>query len=202
MKIRTYALLATAVSAALVLAGCGQIGNMDGMDMGPGSDPMPSEVSTDFNAADEMFATMMIPHHEQAIEMAQTILDKPGIDERVTALAERIKAAQAPEIDTMTALLESWGLEPADSGMGGMEGMADSGGLMSAEDMAALESAEGPEAARLFLEQMIQHHQGAIAMAEQEVANGVNPDAVDLAQAIIDDQTAEIAEIEALLAQL
>jgi uncharacterized protein (DUF305 family) len=202
MKIRTLALASSVLTIALVLAGCSQAGSMDGMDHGSGADPSPSEASAEFNAADEMFVTMMIPHHEQAVEMADMILAKDGIDDRVVALAERIQAAQGPEIDTMTGWLDAWGVEPVDSGMDGMEGMDHGDGMMSDEDMAALESAEGAEAARLFLEQMIQHHQGAIDMAEAEVTNGINPDAVALANKIVDDQTAEIAEMEELLTQL
>ena len=202
MKIRTLALASSVLTIALVLAGCSQAGSMDGMDHGSGADPSPSEASTEFNAADEMFVTMMIPHHEQAVEMADMILAKGGIDDRVVALAERIQAAQGPEIDTMTGWLDTWGVEPVDSGMDGMEGMDHGDGMMSDEDMAALESAEGAEAARLFLEQMIQHHQGAIDMAAAEVSNGINPDALDLAGKIVDDQTAEIAEMEELLTQL
>lgn len=202
MKIRTIALISGVLTTALVLAGCSQAGSMNGMDHGSGADPSPSEVSVEFNAADEMFVTMMIPHHEQAVEMAEMILAKDGIDDRVVALAERIQAAQGPEIDSMTEWLDAWGVEPVDSDMGGMEGMDHGDGMMSDEDMAALESAEGVEAARLFLEQMIQHHEGAIDMANAEVNNGINPEAVALANKIVDDQTAEIAEMEELLTQL
>lgn len=203
MKIRTIALVSSVLAAALVQAGCSQTGSMNGMDHGTGADPSPSEVSTEFNAADEMFVTMMIPHHEQAVEMAEMLLAKNGINQDVVALAERIQAAQGPEIDTMTSWLDAWGVEPVDSTADGMEGMDHGGdGMMSDEDMAALDAAEGADAARLFLEQMIQHHEGAIDMASQEVSNGLNPDAVALASKIVDDQTAEIAEMEELLTQL
>jgi uncharacterized protein (DUF305 family) len=100
----------------------------------------------------------------------------------------------------MNSWLEAWGVDP---NLGEMEGMDHSGaGLMSDDDMAALEAATGPEASGLFLEQMVQHHTGAIEMAQQELDNGENPAALDLAQTIIDDQTAEIAEMQELLAQL
>lgn len=154
-----------------------------------------------FNAADETFVTGMIPHHEQAIEMAEMLLDKDGVDERVVAVAERIREAQQPEIDLMTSWLEEWGVDPD---MGDMPGMDHGGGdgMMSDDDMAALESASGDEASGLFLEQMVQHHEGAIEMARQELDNGENADALELAQQIIDAQTAEIAEMEALRAAL
>lgn len=197
MKIRTIALAAGVLASTLVLAGCAQ-GSMEGMPGMGGTEPSPTELAVEFNAADEMFATMMIPHHEQAIEMSNIILGKDGIDERVVALAERIKAAQTPEIETMISWLDAWG---ADSSMGGMEGMGGTG-MMSDDDMAALDAAQGVDASRLFLEQMIAHHQGAIDMAQTEVDNGINPDAVALAGKIIEDQTAEIAEIQQLLTQL
>jgi uncharacterized protein (DUF305 family) len=202
MKFRTAAITSAALALALTLAGCSNVGmeGMEGMDDGTGTSPSTDSVDTTFNAADEMFVTGMIPHHEQALSMAAIVLDKEGVDERVVALAERILAAQQPEIDLMNSWLDAWGLDPT---MGGMEGMENSSdGLMSDEDMAALEAATGPEASRLFLEQMVQHHTGAIEMAQQELDNGENPAALDLAQTIIDDQTAEIAEIQELLAQL
>ena len=75
-------------------------------------------------------------------------------------------------------------------------------GMMSDDDMAALEAAEGAEAARLFLEQMITHHEGAIEMAQAEMSQGRHPDVIALAQTIADAQTAEIALMRALLTQL
>jgi uncharacterized protein (DUF305 family) len=199
MKFRTAAIASAALAIALVLAGCSNAG-MAGMDHGTGADPSAEAVDTTFNAADEAFVTGMIPHHEQALSMAAMVLDKEGVDPRVVALAERILAAQQPEIDLMNSWLEAWGVDPD---MGEMEGMDHSGaGLMSDDDMAALEAATGPEASRLFLEQMVQHHTGAIEMAQQELDNGENADALDLAQTIIDAQTAEIDEMQELLSQL
>ncbi|SDS33119.1 Uncharacterized conserved protein, DUF305 family [Agrococcus carbonis] len=153
-----------------------------------------------------MFAMNMIVHHQQAIEMADTLLAKSDVDERVSDLAERIREAQQPEIERMNSMLEAWGEEPMDS-MGGMdhEGMdhgSGMGGMMSEADMEALEEAPGPEASRLFLEQMIVHHDGAVEMAQAEVDAGENADAVELAERIMSDQTTEIAEMEALLDEL
>mgnify|MGYP001387704267 CR=1 FL=1 len=199
MKFRTAAIASAALAIALVLAGCSNAG-MTGMDHGTGADPSAESIDATFNAADETFVTGMIPHHEQALSMAAMVLDKEGVDPRVVALAERILAAQQPEIDLMNSWLDAWGVEP---NTGEMEGMDHSGGtMMSDDDMAALEAATGPEASKLFLEQMVQHHTGAIEMAQQQLDNGENPAALDLAQTIIDDQTAEIAEMQELLAQL
>ena len=197
-KIRAAALVAVPLAAALFLAGCADNGgSMPGMDHG-GSDSSPPDSAADFNAADEMFATMMIPHHEQAVEMSDMILAKSDVDPRVLELAQQIKDAQQPEIDTMEGWLEDWGVDGMD--MGGMDHGGD--GMMSEEDMAALEAATGPEAARLFLEQMILHHQGAIEMAEAELQDGKNADALALAQAVVDTQSAEITTMQDLLTQL
>jgi len=193
MKLRTIALLSGALATTLALAGC----SMEGMDMGGGSSPSTSSSSetSSANNADITFAMQMVAHHEQAVEMAQMVLDKDGVDPRVTQLAQNIKDAQGPEIDTMNGWLESWGAS------GSMDGM-DMGGTMSDADMAALKAASGSEANKLFLEQMTVHHEGAIDMAKSELQDGQNADALALAQKIVDDQTAEIARMKDLLATL
>ncbi|GAB3173584.1 DUF305 domain-containing protein [Myceligenerans halotolerans] len=153
---------------------------------------------TEHNDADVMFAQMMIPHHEQAIEMADVVLAEPGIDPQITELATQIKAAQAPEIEQLGQWLDTWGAERVSehSGHAGMEGM------MSEEDMQMLSEAAGPEAGRLFLEQMIVHHQGAIEMARTEIESGQDAGAIEMAQAIVDTQDAEIQAMEELLASM
>lgn len=147
------------------------------------------------NSADEMFATMMIPHHEQAVEMSDMLLSKSDVSPEVAELAQQVKDAQAPEIELMRGWLEDWGVEESDD-MGGMD---HGDGMMSDDDMAALESADGAEASRLWLEQMILHHEGAIEMAEEELANGSDPEALKLAQAVVDSQSAEIDTMKQLL---
>ncbi|GAA1938306.1 DUF305 domain-containing protein [Microbacterium aoyamense] len=199
MKIPTAATAALTLLAALTLTGCaGATGSgsdsMPGMDHGASS--AASAPNTDFNDADVMFAQMMIPHHEQAVEMSDMILAKDGIDEDVITLAEDIKAAQQPEIDQLQEWLDAWG---ADGDTGAMGDMGHASGMMSENDMTALDSATGAEASRLFLEQMTMHHEGAIDMAQDEVDNGHNPDAIAMAQTIIDTQTAEIATMQELL---
>lgn len=196
MKFRTAATAALALSAALVLAGC-SAGNDDGSM--PGMDHGSSEQAADVNDADVMFASMMIVHHEQAIEMSDIVLAKEGVAPEVVELAEEIKAAQGPEIEQLQGWLEDWGVDPEEQQMDGMD---HGDGMMTEDDLAALESADGPEASRLFLEQMIVHHEGAVEMAQTQVDDGSNPDAVELAQTIIDAQTAEIQEMQDLLTTL
>ena len=204
------ALTATALGLSLSLSGCVPAFFGGGMNMGNGNGNSSQNGSANegnpnsgtANAVDTMFTMMMIPHHEQAVEMVDMLLAKDGVDPRVVALGERIKAAQAPEIALMESWLKAWGL-PSQAGMGGMGGMDHGGnGMMSDADMQALEQASGPEASTIFLEQMVEHHLGAIDMAQPVITKGADPDVVALAQRIVTSQTAEIAEMRALLASL
>ncbi|MFP5315825.1 MAG: DUF305 domain-containing protein, partial [Actinomycetes bacterium] len=122
---RYLSLSALGVAAVVSLAGCGA-----GAESQPGSsgssDSSTSQESAAHNDADVMFAQMMIPHHQQAVEMSDIVLAKEGVSPEVMDLATRIKDAQAPEIQTMTGWLEAWGEPMAmDSGMEGhsMDGM-------------------------------------------------------------------------------
>ena len=117
--------LAAAAAVALTgLAGCASNddpSSMPGMDHGSSSSaPAPSSspaaptasgtpAAGPHDDADVMFATMVIPHHQQAIEMSDMILAKDGIDAEVTELARKIKGAQAPEINQMRGWLVGWG---------------------------------------------------------------------------------------------
>lgn len=203
MNNRAAASAALTLTTVLALAGCAgtagtaeSAGGMSGMDHGNTSSSSAAPAA-DANEADVMFTSMMIEHHTQAIEMSDMILAKDGIDERVISLANQIKGAQQPEIDQMQGWLDEWGASMSD-----MEGMDGMDGMMSEEDMQALDDATGVDAARLFLEQMIEHHEGAITMAQDEVLNGQNADAVDLAQMIVETQTAEITTMQEILATL
>lgn len=194
------------------------------------------------NQADMMFARMMIPHHQQAIQMSDMILAKQGIDPRVVDLAKQIKAAQGPEIQQMQGWLNQWGMpgmddmpgmngtpgnSPSDHGgmhgsdtgtaapttttmpsgsmMPGMPGMGDTPGMegmMSPADMQALQNAQGVQASKLFLTQMIKHHQGAITMAQNEIKNGQFKDAIALATSIASSQQKEIDTMNQILSSL
>lgn len=197
MNTRYVAVAAVPLAAILALTGCsGGSGSMPGMDHG--SAPMTtSTTAASASESDILFVTMMIPHHEQAIEMSDTLLSKTGVDERVTALAEQIMAAQQPEIDTMKGWLSDWGVSMSN----GMSGM-DHGGMMSESDMQALTAADASDAARLYLEQMIEHHQGAIDMAQDEIDGGTDSEVVALARSIVDSQAAEISTMKELMASL
>lgn len=197
MKHRTVLVAAGILASSLVLAGC----STQGMDMGSGSSGTSPSASSStalaHNDSDIAFATQMIPHHQQAVEMADMVLATTGVDARVTDLAKQIKAAQDPEIITMTGWLKAWG-QPSPAAMDGMT----MNGMMSPADMNTLKNASGPDSSKLFLQQMMQHHQGAIDMANEELAAGEDTAALDLAKKIVAAQTAEIATMKDLLASV
>lgn len=188
MKLRTLTLIATV--GALGLAACG---NDDT------ASPSTGATQAAFNDADVVFAQGMIPHHEQAIVMAEIALDPTiGAGEQVRELATRIKAGQDPEITMMTGWLTTWG-QPLQMDMGDGHDMSSMEGVMSAEEMDMLGAATGVEFDALWLEMMIRHHQGAISMSETVKAEGSNSDVLVLADQVIAAQQAEIAEMQALL---
>jgi uncharacterized protein (DUF305 family) len=185
------------LSLALALSACGGTAAPTGSTAAseaPAS--APADAGAQHNDADVRFAQMMIPHHQQALEMAETALQRTQNAE-VRALAEQIQSAQDPEITTLSGFLESWGAAPADDGMAGMDhsGMS---GMMSQADMDALAGADGAAFDARFLEMMIAHHEGAIAESERAVADGSNAQAKELATQIISGQTAEIEQMRQL----
>jgi uncharacterized protein (DUF305 family) len=128
--------------------------------------------------------------------MAQ-LAEGRAADPRILERADRIAAAQAPEIDTLTGWLADWGVEDT----GGMN-HGNTGGMMSEQDMHALANASGAEFDQLFLQLMIEHHLGAVDMAVAEAAEGRNADALAMAESIRDGQSAEISEMHQLLTEL
>ncbi|MFD0316297.1 DUF305 domain-containing protein [Streptomyces flavalbus] len=201
--VRRIALGATAVAAALVLAACG---SDDGSsDTGSGARPSPSASAEDtagaHNDQDVDFAQGMIPHHQQALRMAEMAKSQASSAE-VKDLASRIEKAQDPEIETMSGWLEAWG-EDVPSAMPGM-GHGDHGsshmpGMMDTEDMDGLMDASGKDFDTMFLTMMVEHHEGAVDMANIEKDKGQYGPAKRLADDVITAQTAEIEEMNTLL---
>ena len=212
-RTRTSKILAAAAvaAAALTLGACNSTssngsshsgGSMPGMGTStgmPGAPAPSTATAAAHNQADITFASGMVPHHQQAIAMADMAL-KQASNANVKQLATAIKAAQDPEIQTMTGWLTSWGSTPMPSGhdMGGMS----MGGMMTDQDMSALGKASGTTFDRMWLQMMIKHHQGAVAMAKTELAQGAHPDAKTLAQQVIDSQSKEITTMTDLLKTL
>ena len=206
--VRGAAAAALTLTIAGGLAACGD-------DEATTAADTPSETQTAsngdiFNDADVQFATDMMQHHAQAIEMV-TLTQGRSLDPEVQQIAEDIREAQVPEIETMTDWLTAWDQEiPATSmdhanaghdmeDMGGESMSSDMPGMMSADEMDSLENASDTDFQALWLEMMIEHHTGAIEMAEAEQQDGVNEDAKALAGTIVETQQAEISTMEGLL---
>jgi uncharacterized protein (DUF305 family) len=191
IPVRAAAILA-AGAAAIFLAACGDSTSSDHATRSSTTAAAPSEVAT-HSADDVVFAQNMIPHHEQAVEMAG-LAQANTTNPDVIALANAISSAQLPEIQAFKAWLVQWD-EPA-SAAHGATGMA---GMVDQATMDKLNALRGPEFDKLWLQSMIAHHQGAITMAQQEVAHGQNVDVVSMAKSIISTQQAEIDKMKQLV---
>ncbi|MDX3458715.1 DUF305 domain-containing protein [Streptomyces sp. ME02-8801-2C] len=200
---RRIAAVSVVAAGALLLSACGD--DMEGMDHGSGSSSASATADAgakagDFNDADVTFAQMMIPHHEQALEMAK-LADGRASDSETKKLAGQIEQAQDPEIKTMKGWLESWGKPTAMDSMPGMDhGSGD--GMMSDADMDELKGMKGTEFDKMFAEMMIEHHNGAIASAKDEQKSGKNADAKKMAGDIVTSQSAEVKQLQGILDRL
>ncbi|TSD93803.1 DUF305 domain-containing protein [Skermania sp. ID1734] len=209
-RAKSLAVMGAAAVTALTLAGCGNNSDnattptsMPSMSMpgmshaSTGSSAPPQAQRTDYNDADVTFLEMMYPHHAQAIEMAKLVPSRSQ-NQQIKDLAANIEKAQGPEMQQFASLLRSFGKPAPTTGMGDMGGQMN--GMMNPDQMKALQAASGAEFDKMFLTMMIEHHKGAIDMANTELANGVNADVKKLAASIVSDQQAEITQMQKLLA--
>ena len=193
----TSRLAIPAASAVLILAlsACGS--GDDSHSTMPGAGTTSSSTAdgtTTASSGDVEFAQMMIPHHEQAVEMADLALSNDTASPEVKALAGQIKAAQDPEIQTMQGWLSQWGASQSSGSMA-----HGSGGMMSDDDMSSLMGASGPEFDQMWLTMMIEHHEGAIEMAQDVLATTAAPDVEKLATAVVEGQEKEITTMKGML---
>ena len=173
--------------------------SMPGTPASTGSTSSGSAASGAHNHADVAFATKMIPHHGQALQMARIALSKTA-NAQVRRLANAISQAQTPEISLMSSWLKAWKQPVPDPSMGGMNmGGMSMPGMMSSAQMAKLTAASGTAFDKLWLTLMIKHHQGALAMANTELRAGQSTEAKSLARSIIAGQSAEISTMTRLL---
>ena len=222
MKLRALTLAVLPFSLAFALGACSSSSDSAASDttaesvaaVTNASDTVPTDVAAAdtiaadavFNAGDVTFAQGMIQHHRQAVEMATIALGPArNAGAKVKDLATRIQGAQDPEIELMTGWLKEWG-QPVD-GRGGMsmEGtdMADMPGMegmMTSEEMSGLEAATGPAFDKLWLDMMVRHQQGAVAMSKTVETDGKAAVVKDLVGKIVSAQESEIAEMQRLLA--
>ena len=162
---------------ALVVSGCADV------PVAPPADPL---------AADVAYARAMIPHHEQALELS-TLVGGRSADPRVAELALRIDRAQVEEVGQLQGLLRSWGRDPAGAMGPGMDGMA------SPETLARLGASSGQAFDRLWLETMIAHHEGAMAMARGHLATGTDATLRRFSETVVRSQGQEIDMMRGVL---
>jgi uncharacterized protein (DUF305 family) len=195
-SLRTLA--AAAAGLTFAVTGC------SGSESQPDSSTV--EASKPYNDADIAFATDMIQHHAQALQLVDMTMTRK-LDPRVAALAEDIRMAQVPEIEQMVDLLDEWDNQPIPEtsrdhahahGGGSAETDTTMPGMISAEEMDELESTRGAEFESQWLTAMIEHHQGAIKMAMTEEDRGEDKVAKALARDIVEAQGDQISMMEAL----
>jgi uncharacterized protein (DUF305 family) len=186
-----------AMAAALVLSSCSSPASDGHTDHQHQDAPVISGQPAGYDADDVTFATNMIPHHQQAIDLSAMVPDRSANAELI-ALAKQISAAQQPEIEIMKVFLVQWNENP-DTNAGHAGHGSPMAGMVDAATMTKLESLNGAEFDKLWLESMISHHQGAIDMANAEIANGDNVDAKTLAKNIVATQGTEIGQMKQML---
>ena len=210
---RRAALVAATLTATLALAGCGASATSPTAAAPSGASsttgaPVGPAAKGPHNSADIAFATDMIPHHTQAVMMADMALGTSK-NAQILTLAREIKGGQDPEINTMKGWLRGWAAPAAGGGhdmssmpSGSMTSAAPHAssmtGMMSDQQMQGLAGATGVAFDRLWITMMTEHHTGAIAMARTELATGQNPEAKTLAEQIITAQTTELTTMAAL----
>lgn len=196
----------TTLAAAVVIVATTFGLSACGSNEAPSKPTATGSEATDHNAADVDFATQMIPHHEQALVMVD-MAARHELSPEMKQLTDDIKAAQGPEIKLMKSWLKQWGEPvPEAGGMGHMDGMrgmgsdgSDMAGMMTDDDLDDLRSRRGNDFESMWLRMMIEHHEGAIEMAEQEQEDGVFKPALTMARNIVKAQKAEIATMEEML---
>ncbi|GAA4810959.1 DUF305 domain-containing protein [Actinomycetospora chlora] len=215
MRARLVGGVIAAATAALLAAGCSDSGTAPPA-AAPASAPSPARtaaapISPEHNQSDVVFVQGMIPHHQQAVAMSSQAPDRASSPE-VKALAARIDREQAPEIEQMNRMLDAWGAprpQPGSTAMPGMPGVPGMTtgdmamhGMMSDAQMQQLAAQSGASFDRMFLQMMIEHHTGAVQMAQTEQGQGLNPQAEELAGGIAAAQQQEITEMQALLSRV
>ncbi|RZU65148.1 uncharacterized protein (DUF305 family) [Microterricola gilva] len=179
LRSSTTLAVGTALATTLLLSGCAA-----------GSATPGSANDTDLH-----FLAMMTPHHEQAVQMSDIVLAADGVSEETREIAERIRSGQQQEIVTMLGWVAEWRQEP----LLRQHSEHIANGMVTPERMSALGALDGAAAEQTFLEEMVVHHEGAIAMTQDQIDNGGYAELRALAQQMIDVQTAEIAEMNRLL---
>jgi len=175
---------------ALSLSACASTGTKGSMH------DHSSQAAGDLSSDDIMFLQMMIPHHQQAIDISDLALTKSS-DSELLALAKDIRDGQGAEIVKMKAWLAGAkaGMDPGHS-MG-----HDMGGMLSGSELAALKAATGKSFDLLWLKGMTGHHDGAIDMAAM-IENAENAEIKSFGQAIVSAQSAQNKQMAAMIKRM
>lgn len=196
--LRGFSALATSLVCALLMVGCTGTAATEGGGSAP---PSSADADKPYNAEDLHFAQTLFSHHDQAIAMSTTIIGNAGVDAEVKAIAGRIEAAHKPQFELVESWAWAFGLSaerPTEAEVSHHE-VRD--GLMNEKEMEALDNAVGDAAEILYLDGMMRHHQGAVALAQAELASGKHPDARALAQAVADNDLSELQTLHGLREQ-
>jgi uncharacterized protein (DUF305 family) len=193
-------LVAAAVAVLLLATGC-SAGSEEPNRGGPA---VASAGQGGANDADRHFVEKLQPHHDQAVEMSKMVLDKkPGVDPGVQEIARQIAEVSEKELDTINGWIVAWS-SPAAEGHGAEEDPnhhGGAGGLMTEGQMLLLDQLEGLDARQVYLDGMVKHHQGAVALTETQIREGTHPDTVALAREILARHQSEIARLQELQAR-
>lgn len=188
-----------AAAVAVLLLGAGCSAGSEGPT--PGGPAVASAGQGGANDADRHFVEKLQPHHDQAVEMSKMVLAKnPGVDSEVQEIARQIAEVSEDELDTVNAWIAAWGSAAAE-GHGAEEDPnhhGGAGGLMTEGQMLLLDQLDGLDAQQVYLDGMVKHHQGAVALTETQIREGTHPDAVALARKILARQQSEIARLQEL----
>jgi uncharacterized protein (DUF305 family) len=160
-----------------------------------------ASMQAEFNDIDAAFTQMMLPHHEQAVQMAMLAKTR-AVDPQVKQFAAQVEAEAAPQIVTMAAWLKTKGVPTMPAGEHNMPGMSGMPGMASSQEMARLKAASGVTFDRMFVRMMIAHHNGAVQMCRDMRAQGINGAVSDLADSIEQSQGDEVATLQAILDRL
>ena len=193
MRQQLVRLSVAAVVATVTLSACSSSGNQAAT-----SSPSTSAAQA-HNSTDITFAQNMLPCHKQAIQMSDIILTKQGLDPRVVQVANQIKAAEGADIQGMQSWLSQWQQPTTPSSAAGMPAMQGMAGMMSPEQITALQNAQGADASKQFLTMMIQNHQHAVMLAQSEIDSGQYSPAVAMAHSIATSEQQEVNSMQGIL---
>lgn len=189
----TFSALALA-STILLVGGCASVEGprpSPSESVAAGSAGKPAEV----NDTDLHFLAMMTPHHEQAVQMSDIVLATDGVSAETLELAERIRSGQQAEIDTMLGWVRDWGQQ----GLLIQHSEHIANGMVTPQQMDELAGLDGADAERRFLEEMMFHHEGAIAMTQDQIDQGGYGELRELARQMIEVQSAEVEQMKRML---